>query len=61
MSDFDIIIFAITGVAIILVSLYVVISMTQDINISIHAPHAGSDSENYQQSMLLLIVFSKKQ
>ena len=32
MSDFDIIIFAIAGVAIILVSLYVVISMTQDIN-----------------------------
>ena len=32
MSDLDIIIFAIAGVAIILVSLYVVISMTQDIN-----------------------------
>lgn len=32
MSDLDIIIFAIAGVAIILFSLYVVISMTQDIN-----------------------------
>ena len=32
MSDLDIIIFAISGVAIILISLYVVISMTQDIN-----------------------------
>ncbi len=32
MSDSDIIIFAIAGVVIILVSLYVVISMTQDIN-----------------------------
>ena len=32
MSDLDIIIFAIAGVVIILVSLYVVISMTQDIN-----------------------------
>ena len=32
MSDLDIIIFAIAGVAIILISLYVVISMTQDIN-----------------------------
>lgn len=32
MSDFDIIIFAISGVSIILTSLYVVISMTQDIN-----------------------------
>ena len=32
MSDLDIIIFIIAGVAIILISLYVVISMTQDIN-----------------------------
>jgi len=32
MIDLDIIIFAIAGVAIILISLYVVISMTQDIN-----------------------------
>jgi len=32
MIDLDIIIFAITGVAIILISLYVVISMTHDIN-----------------------------
>lgn len=32
MSDTDIIIFFIAGVAIILISLYVVISMTQDIN-----------------------------
>jgi hypothetical protein len=32
MSDLDIIIFAIAGMAIILISLYVVISMTQDIN-----------------------------
>ena len=32
MGDLDIIIFAIAGVAIILISLYVVISMTQDIN-----------------------------
>ena len=32
MSDLDIIIFFIAGVAIILISLYVVISMTQDIN-----------------------------
>lgn len=32
MSDSDIIIFAIAGVVIILISLYVVISMTQDIN-----------------------------
>ena len=32
MSDLDIIIFAIAGVAIILISLCVVISMTQDIN-----------------------------
>ena len=36
MSDLDIIIFAIAGVVIILVSLYVVISMTQDINATIH-------------------------
>ena len=36
MSDTDIIIFAITGVAIILISLYVVISMTKDINVTIH-------------------------
>ena len=35
MIDLDIIIFAISGVAIILISLYVVISMTQDINKSI--------------------------
>ena len=32
MSDLDIIIFVVAGVAIILISLYVVISMTQDIN-----------------------------
>ena len=32
MSDLDIIIFFIAGVAIILISLYVVISMTRDIN-----------------------------
>ena len=32
MIDLDIIIFAISGVAIILISLYVVVSMTQDIN-----------------------------
>ena len=32
MSDLDMIIFAIAGVVIILISLYVVISMTQDIN-----------------------------
>ena len=32
MSDLDIIIFAIAGVTIILISLYVVISMTRDIN-----------------------------
>jgi len=32
MSDLDIIIFAIAGVAIILISLYAVISMTKDIN-----------------------------
>ena len=32
MPDLDIIIFAIAGVAIILISLYVVISMTRDIN-----------------------------
>lgn len=32
MSDLDIIIFAIASVAIILISLYVVLSMTQDIN-----------------------------
>ena len=32
MSDLDIIIFFIAGVTIILISLYVVISMTQDIN-----------------------------
>ena len=32
MSDSDIIIFAIAGVVIILISLYVVISMTRDIN-----------------------------
>ena len=36
MSDLEIIIFAISGVAIILISLYVVISMTQDINKTIH-------------------------
>ena len=32
MSDLEIIVFVISGVAIILISLYVVISMTQDIN-----------------------------
>ena len=32
MSDFDMIIFVIAGVAIILISLYVVVSMTRDIN-----------------------------
>ena len=32
MSDLDIIIFAIAGVVIILISLYVVVSMTRDIN-----------------------------
>lgn len=32
MSELDIIIFAIAGVAIILISLYVVMSMTKDIN-----------------------------
>ena len=32
MSNLDIMIFAIAGVVIILISLYVVISMTQDIN-----------------------------
>ena len=32
MGDMEIIIFAIAGVAIILISLYVVISMTRDIN-----------------------------
>jgi hypothetical protein len=36
MRDLDIIIFAISGVAIILISLYVVISMTKDINATIH-------------------------
>ena len=36
MSDLDIIIFAIAGVAIILISLYMVISMTQDINKAIY-------------------------
>ena len=36
MSDLDIIIFVIAGVAIILISLYVVISMTKDINATIH-------------------------
>ena len=36
MSDLDIIIFAIAGVVIILFSLYVVISMTQDINKTIY-------------------------
>ena len=35
MSDTDIIIFFIAGVAIILISLYVVISMTNDINMTI--------------------------
>ena len=35
MGDLDIIIFAIAGVAIILISLYVVISMTRDINATI--------------------------
>ena len=32
MSDLEIIVFVISGVAIILISLYVVISMTRDIN-----------------------------
>ena len=36
MSDLKIIIFVIAGVAIILISLYVVISMTHDINETIH-------------------------
>ncbi|MBR3445373.1 MAG: hypothetical protein IKH14_05870, partial [Prevotella sp.] len=36
MTDLEIIIFAIAGVAIILISLYVVISMTRDINATIH-------------------------
>ena len=36
MIDLDIIVFAIAGVAIILFSLYVVISMTKDINATIH-------------------------
>jgi len=36
MSDLDIIIFGVAGVAIILISLYVVVSMTQDINATIH-------------------------
>lgn len=36
MSDLDIIIFVIAGVVIILFSLYVVISMTRDINATIH-------------------------
>jgi hypothetical protein len=35
MSDLDIIVFAIAGVAIILISLYVVVSVTQDINATI--------------------------
>ena len=36
MSDLDIIIFVIAGVVIILFSLYVVISMTKDIDATIH-------------------------
>ena len=36
MSDLEIIVFVISGVAIILISLYVVISMTKDINATIH-------------------------
>ena len=36
MSDLKIIVFVISGVAIILISLYVVISMTKDINATIH-------------------------
>ena len=36
MIDLDMIIFVIAGVAIILISLYVVISMTKDINATIH-------------------------
>ena len=36
MSDLDIIIFGVACVVIILISLYVVISMTQDINATIH-------------------------
>ena len=35
MSDLDIVIFVIAGVAIILISLYVVVSITQDINATI--------------------------
>ena len=36
MTDLEIIIFAIAGVVIILFSLYVVVSMTQEINATIH-------------------------
>jgi len=36
MTDLDIIIFGVACVVIILISLYVVISMTQDINATIH-------------------------
>ena len=36
MSDLEIIVFAIAGVVIILISLYVVISMTKDIDATIH-------------------------
>ena len=36
MSDLDIIIFVIACAVIILISLYVVVSMTQDINATIH-------------------------
>lgn len=36
MSDLDMIIFAIAGVVIILISLYTIITITQDINATIH-------------------------
>ena len=36
MSDLETIIFVISGIVIILISLYVVISMTKDINATIH-------------------------
>ena len=43
MSDLEIIVFAIAGVAIILISLYVVISMTRDINETIRKCNEISD------------------
>ena len=47
MSDSDIIIFAIAGVVIILISLYVVISMTRDINKTIRkCDEIGNWAEN---------------